>query len=76
MGDQFRRRFRELKLRTYFLDLRSSLFQLCGHVDDVLHFLYVAMFLQKFIEQDRAPRDIAPCLADGSSAFRSGNAPA
>jgi hypothetical protein len=51
MGDQFRRRFRELKLRTYFLDLRSSLFQLCGHGDGVLHFLYVPLFLQKFISR-------------------------
>jgi hypothetical protein len=39
MGDQFRRRFRELKLCTHFLDLRSSLFQLCGQGDGVLHFL-------------------------------------
>jgi hypothetical protein len=55
MGGQSRRRFRELKLRTYFLDLRNSLLQLCGQVDGVLHFLYLAMFLQTFIEQDRVP---------------------
>ena len=76
MGDQFRRQFRELKLCTYFLDLRSSLFQLCGQGDGVLHFLHLAMFVQKFIEQDRVPRAITPCLADGSSGFRCGNAPA
>jgi len=64
MGDQFRRRFRELKLCTHFLDLRSSLFQLCGQGDGVLHL------------QDRVPMAITPCLADRSSAFRCGNAPA
>ena len=55
MGDQFRRRFRELKLRTHFLDLRSSLSQLCGQGDGVLHFLYVAMFLQNSLSKIAFP---------------------
>jgi hypothetical protein len=76
MGDQFRRRFRELKLCTHFLDLRSSLFQLAVRAMAFCISSTFAMFVQKFIEQDRVPRAITPCLADRSSAFRCGNAPA
>jgi hypothetical protein len=56
MGDQFRRRFRELKLCTHFLDLRSSLFQLAVRAMAFCISSTFAMFVQKFIEQDRVPR--------------------